>query len=165
MRIKYIRFELFNTHYMEKKDILESLINYYTDGNKAQFAAKLGVKPQTINTWIGRNSFDVELVYSKCKGVSGDWLLSGGEGEMLRTASAIISADSGGIAAGGNVNGSTTAGAGSTVNNYGDGCADGKPSQVVSTLTESVATLTRELETSQEQKSRLIGIIETLTSK
>lgn len=91
MRIKYIHFELFNTHYMEKKDILESLINYYTDGNKAQFAAKLGVKPQTINTWIGRNSFDVELVYSKCEGVSGDWLLSGGEGEMLRNSQKVNS--------------------------------------------------------------------------
>ena len=77
--------------FMEKKDILESLINYYTDGNKAQFAAKLGVKPQTINTWIGRNSFDVELVYSKCEGVSGDWLLSGGEGEMLRNSQKVNS--------------------------------------------------------------------------
>lgn len=69
---------------MEKKDILETLINYYCDGNKAKFAGMLGVKPQTINTWIVRNSFDVDLLYSKCKDVSGDWLLSG-EGEMLKS--------------------------------------------------------------------------------
>ena len=33
---------------MKKSDILESLINFYTDGNKARFATKIGVKPQTI---------------------------------------------------------------------------------------------------------------------
>jgi len=67
---------------MNKSDMLESLINYYTDGNKAQFAAMLGIKAQNISAWIARNTFDAELIYSKCSGVSADWLLSG-EGEML----------------------------------------------------------------------------------
>ena len=67
---------------MKKSDILECLISHYADGNKARFALLLGVKPQTINTWIVRNSFDIEKVYSKCDGLSGDWLLTG-EGEML----------------------------------------------------------------------------------
>ena len=44
----------------------------------------LGVKPQTINTWIVRKTFDIELIYSKCDTVSGDWLLSG-EGEMIKS--------------------------------------------------------------------------------
>lgn len=52
-----------------------------------------------------------------------------------------------------------------TQNFYGETCANGEPSPIVATLTESIATLTRELETSQEQKSRLIGIIEQLTNK
>ena len=52
-----------------------------------------------------------------------------------------------------------------TQNFYGEACANGEPSPIVATLTESIATLTRELETSQEQKSRLIGIIEQLTNK
>lgn len=52
-----------------------------------------------------------------------------------------------------------------TQNIYGEACANGEPSPIVATLTESIATLTRELETSQEQKSRLIGIIEQLTNK
>lgn len=69
----------------EKKQILEELINTYTKGNKSQFANKLGVKPQTINTWLARNSFDVDLIYSKCENVSGDWLLTG-EGPMLTSA-------------------------------------------------------------------------------
>lgn len=101
MRTLYIHFELFNIYNMEKKDILESLVNYYTNGNKAKFAAKLGIKPQTINTWLGRNSFDIELIYSKCEYLSGDWLLSGGEGEMFR-ATKIIKADNGSIVTGDN---------------------------------------------------------------
>lgn len=65
--------------------MLECLINYYTDGNKSKFAEKLEIKPQTINSWLIRDSMDLELVYSKCEGVSADWLLSSGEGEMLRS--------------------------------------------------------------------------------
>lgn len=67
---------------MNKREMLENLINYYTDGNKAQFAAVLGIKAQNVSAWIARNTFDAELIYAKCKGVSADWLLSG-EGEML----------------------------------------------------------------------------------
>ena len=67
---------------MNKSDILETLINFYTDGNKARFASKIGVKPQTINTWIIRNTFDIDVIYSKCEGVSGDFLLTG-KGSML----------------------------------------------------------------------------------
>lgn len=69
---------------MDKKLMLEQLINYYTGGNKTRFASMLGVKPQTINTWLGRNTFDAELIYSKCEDVSGDWLLSN-DGNMLKT--------------------------------------------------------------------------------
>lgn len=68
---------------MNKSEIIECLVNHFCDGNKSQFANLLGVKPQTINTWINRNSFDVDLVYSKCEGVSGDWLISG-EGNMIK---------------------------------------------------------------------------------
>lgn len=149
--------------------MVENLVNYYTDGNKAQFAKMVGISPQTLSKWIGRKTFDAELLYQKCSNLSADWLLSNGNGEMIRTRNAIISADRGGIAAGGSITGTTTTigeVAKSTItNNFGESCNDGKPSPIVQTLTESVATLTKELETSQEQKSRLIGIIETLTSK
>ena len=52
-----------------------------------------------------------------------------------------------------------------TKNKYGETCANGELSPIVATLTESVVTLTRELETSQEQKSKLIEIIDKLTNK
>lgn len=64
---------------------LEMLITHYSGGNKSQFAKILGIRPQTINSWILRNTYDADLLYAKCEGVSGDWLLSG-EGEMLKSA-------------------------------------------------------------------------------
>lgn len=74
--------------------MLEQVINYYSGGNKSKFAGMIGVRPQTINTWLLRGSFDIELIYSKCEHLSGDWLLSG-EGDMLRSShTAIANGDS-----------------------------------------------------------------------
>ena len=67
---------------MDKKTMLECLINHYTDGNKAAFAKMVTVTPQTISKWLARNSFDNELLFQKCAGVSASWLLTG-EGEMF----------------------------------------------------------------------------------
>ena len=69
---------------MEKRDILEQLISHYANGNKAKFATLLGVSPQSISTWLARNTFDVDKIYANCVGVSGDWLLTG-VGSMLKT--------------------------------------------------------------------------------
>ena len=70
---------------MEKKEMLDDLIAHYANGNKSQFAAKLGIKPQALSMWYTRNSFDAELIYTKCENVSGDWLLSGGIGSMFKS--------------------------------------------------------------------------------
>lgn len=67
---------------MTKKERLEALVNHYTSGNKAQFAKKIGITPQGLSTWLARNMFDIDLVYSKCEDVSPQWLLTG-RGEML----------------------------------------------------------------------------------
>ena len=64
--------------------MLEGLIEHYTKGNKAQFAKLLGVSAQTISAWIARNTFDAELIYTKCRCVNPSWLLTG-EGSMLQT--------------------------------------------------------------------------------
>lgn len=73
---------------MNKKDIVNALIGHYSSGSKSQFANFLGVKPQTISTWIARESFDIELIYSKCEHLNPHWLLTG-EGEMLRNPSEV----------------------------------------------------------------------------
>lgn len=63
--------------------MLDAMVSHYTNGNKAKFATLLGVSAQTISAWMARNSFDTELIYTKCSYISADWLLSG-EGSMLR---------------------------------------------------------------------------------
>ncbi|WP_315352471.1 helix-turn-helix domain-containing protein [Phocaeicola abscessus] len=69
---------------MDKKDMLDAIIAHYTNGNKAKFAQLLGVSAQTISAWRARNTFDLELIYTKCIGLSSDWLLTG-RGSMLRS--------------------------------------------------------------------------------
>lgn len=69
---------------MEKAEMIDMLIAHYSNGNKALFAKKLGITPQAINGWQARGKFDAERIYAKCEGVSGDWLLSDGEGSMIR---------------------------------------------------------------------------------
>lgn len=69
---------------MDKRDILKELIKHYADGNKSKFANMLGVSPQAISTWEKRNTFDIELIYSKCVNLNAAWLLTGA-GEMCAT--------------------------------------------------------------------------------
>ncbi len=67
---------------MGKKDMILALIEHYSNGNKAQFANRLGITPQGLSTWIKRESFDIELIFSKCEGISAQWLLTG-QGDMF----------------------------------------------------------------------------------
>lgn len=60
-----------------------ALIDHYSNGNKAQFANLVGITPQGLSTWIKRETFDIELVFSKCEGVSSEWLLTG-QGDMMK---------------------------------------------------------------------------------
>ena len=67
---------------MSKKERLNLLIEHYSNGNKTQFANKLGISPQGLSTWLSRDMYDIELIYSKCENVSAEWLLTG-SGPML----------------------------------------------------------------------------------
>lgn len=77
---------------MDKSSMVESLVKHYSNGSKAAFAERLGVKPQTIHSWISRSTFDSELIFAKCDLVSPEWLLTG-QGEMLRKVPAVASFD------------------------------------------------------------------------
>lgn len=90
--------------------MLECLINYYADGNKAKFSAQIGVKPQTVSAWISRNTFDAEALYANCKDISADWLLNNGEGEMLKSNNSATANGDGSVAANGNNNSIVVAG-------------------------------------------------------
>lgn len=126
---------------MKKGEMVEILVNYYSDGNKAKFAAKLGVKPQTISTWISRDSFDVDLIYSKCEGIKAEWLLTG-EGEMVNDPSITQSGDNSGASITGDV----------TINV--------QPTAEADLLKERVAALQDQIKEKQaivEEKERLIS--------
>lgn len=68
---------------MDKELIINELIKHYSDGKKADFAKKLGITPQTISAWLARNTFDIELIFTKCEDIDANWLLTG-DGDMLR---------------------------------------------------------------------------------
>lgn len=68
---------------MTKSEMVECLVNYYDDGNKSKFGRRIGVTDGTIGNWIRRNTFDAEIIFAKCEGISAQWLLSHGKGSML----------------------------------------------------------------------------------
>lgn len=72
---------------MDKRNILENLINHFAGGNKALFARQIGESPQTISAWIRRGSFNVESIYKVYTDVNPHWLLTG-EGEMMKDGNA-----------------------------------------------------------------------------
>ena len=144
---------------MKKSEMLECIINYYTDGNKARFAAIIGVKPQTINTWSTRNTFDAELIYSKCDDISGDWLLSNGEGDMLKTNNSATANGDGSVAVNGHNNTSVINGALATGN--GSVAVNGNSNNHVVTGGETALLQERikHLEDVLNEKERLIQVL------
>lgn len=69
---------------INKSLILNKIKSHFDYKSDAEFARFLGIKPQTLASWHSRNTFDIELLYSKCVHIRGDWLLSG-EGEMIQS--------------------------------------------------------------------------------
>lgn len=67
---------------MNKKDRLEAIIGYYSDGKPSLFAKYIGVAPSTISSWLSRDTMDYDLLFAKCENISAEWLLSG-QGDMI----------------------------------------------------------------------------------
>jgi phage repressor protein C with HTH and peptisase S24 domain len=68
---------------MDKKQMLIELQNYYGLNKKVSFAENIGISPQTLSNWKSRNTFDAELIYTKCENINSEWLLTG-KGVMLK---------------------------------------------------------------------------------
>lgn len=66
-----------------KSLILKEIKRHYSIKSDADFARFLDIKPQTLSSWYSRNTFDIDLIYSKCEEIDGNWLLTG-EGPMFR---------------------------------------------------------------------------------
>lgn len=68
---------------IDKSLILNEIKTHYDFSSDAEFARYLGVKPQTLASWHKRNTYDIDLIYSKCEDIDGNWLLTG-KGNKLR---------------------------------------------------------------------------------
>lgn len=68
---------------MEKSDKLRTLITSLCDGNASEFARRLGVRQQTIPTWLSRNTLDYDKIAEAFPEVRAEWLLRG-SGEPIR---------------------------------------------------------------------------------
>lgn len=62
---------------LDNRLILSKIKSHYKFKSDAEFARFLGIKPQTLSTWHTRNSFDKDMVYSKCVGIDGNFLFTG----------------------------------------------------------------------------------------
>ena len=127
--------------------------------SKSEFGRRIGIPSQNVNRLLEKESIETGKLIDVCEALEYNFFK-----EFIPASDAVSIVATNGS----HISGNTTLGSGAikpTINNYGEACANGEPSPIVATLTESIATLTRELETSQEQKSRLIGIIEQLTNK
>ncbi len=68
---------------MNKSLILNQIKKYYQFKSDTQFATHLGIKPQVLSNWKSRNTYDAELIYTKCLDLNPAWLLTG-KGPMLQ---------------------------------------------------------------------------------
>lgn len=69
---------------LNKSQILKIIKDHYNFKSDADFARFLGVKPQVLSNWYARNTFDYEILYTKCVDLNLDWLFTG-EGSMLKS--------------------------------------------------------------------------------
>lgn len=63
----------------QRRAIIERIMGYYNIGSQAEFARRLGISPQNVNSWITRGTYNVELIAVSFPELSGDWLLTGKE--------------------------------------------------------------------------------------
>ena len=68
---------------MNKLLILNEIKSYLNIKSDTEFAVFLGIKPQVLSNWKARNTFDIDLIYTKCEFIDANWLLTG-QGEMLK---------------------------------------------------------------------------------
>lgn len=62
---------------IDKRAVLDRIKEYYDLKGNADLARFLGLAPNTISNWYGRNSFDIDVIYTKCEGLDMNWLLTG----------------------------------------------------------------------------------------
>ena len=70
---------------IDKVLIIKEIMKVYGFDKKGDFADFLGINQQVLSNWIKRNTFDIDLIFTKCDKINADYLLTG-NGEMLKKA-------------------------------------------------------------------------------
>lgn len=68
---------------MEKRQMIDALACFYTNGNKTKLARRLGIPQSRLSMWCTKNTIDEHIIYDAFAEISPDWLLTG-EGSMFR---------------------------------------------------------------------------------
>jgi phage repressor protein C with HTH and peptisase S24 domain len=63
--------------FIDRGLILNEIKSHYNFKSNVEFATFLGIGPTTLSAWYSRNSFNYDLVSSKCVDISGNFLLTG----------------------------------------------------------------------------------------
>ena len=69
---------------MEKSEMLEAIASYYDIKKNVDFARFFDISEQLAFQQRKQGIMKYEEIYKRCPEISADWLLSGGEGPMLR---------------------------------------------------------------------------------
>lgn len=68
---------------MNKVVILNKIKQHYGHHKNVDFAVFLGISPQSLSNWYKRETFDVDVLFTKCVDINPEWLLTG-NGPMLK---------------------------------------------------------------------------------
>ncbi|MBD1394297.1 LexA family transcriptional regulator [Mucilaginibacter glaciei] len=68
---------------LDKSLVLNKIKSYYQLKNDIDLANFLDIRPNTLSNWRARNSFDYEILYTKCVGIDANFLITG-KGRMFR---------------------------------------------------------------------------------
>ncbi len=63
--------------------MLDAIKKHLNMSRNKDFADFLGVTSQAVSNWYARDTFDLELIYTKCVFLSPEWLITG-KGKMLK---------------------------------------------------------------------------------
>lgn len=68
----------------KKAEMLRQIAEYYHISRNVDFAKFFGISEPLAFSRMKSGYLDYEEIYNRCPDISPDWLLSGGEGPMLR---------------------------------------------------------------------------------
>lgn len=62
---------------MEKREILQQLIDHYANGNKTAFGRLIGISPQAVKNALDNNTLNVERILTYCENVNPAFVMNG----------------------------------------------------------------------------------------